>query len=303
MILLDEPRWPAHGRLWGHLVSDTDLTELHSFAAAAGLPFDGFDHDHYDYPAELQARLLELGAHLFPSGVLLRRLRQGGLRVRPQDRAPKRPLAAARLQERWAALAPLHPQVGEDLIARWSQEHRRYHDVRHLAHALDALDELGGAEPVVTWALWFHDAVHTGHPSRDERDSAALAASTLAPVLPAADVAEVVRLIGVTVDHAPAAGDARGGVLSDADLSILGAVRGRYDVYARDVRAEYRHVPDDAFRAGRSAVLRGLLSHDSLFSTAAGRQRWEHAARRNLSTELDRLMRPAAVTRGLQEPR
>ena len=33
MILLDEPRWPAHGRLWGHLVSDADLAELIAYAA------------------------------------------------------------------------------------------------------------------------------------------------------------------------------------------------------------------------------------------------------------------------------
>ena len=295
MILLDEPRWPAHGRLWGHLVSDADLGELHAFAAAAGLPFGGFDHDHYDYPADLQPHLVALGAQLLPSGVLLRRLRDAGLRVRPQDRTPKRAAAAARLRQRWAAFAPEQPELGEDLIARWSQQHRRYHDVRHLAQALDALDALGGAEPVVTWALWFHDAVYAGRPGDDERDSADLAAAALGSMLSASDVAEVVRLIGVTVDHAPAPGDARGGVLSDADLSILGAIRGRYDVYARDVRAEYRHVADDAFRSGRAAVLRGLLAHDSLFSTASGRERWEDVARANLAAELSRLEHTGAA--------
>jgi len=34
-ILIDEPMWPAHGRLWAHLVSDTDLEELHAFATAS----------------------------------------------------------------------------------------------------------------------------------------------------------------------------------------------------------------------------------------------------------------------------
>jgi hypothetical protein len=36
-ILIDDPRWPAHGRLWAHLVSDSDLDELHAFAAANGI--------------------------------------------------------------------------------------------------------------------------------------------------------------------------------------------------------------------------------------------------------------------------
>src|SRR5665648_976469 len=28
-VLVDPPIWPRHGRLWGHLVSDTSLAELH----------------------------------------------------------------------------------------------------------------------------------------------------------------------------------------------------------------------------------------------------------------------------------
>ena len=35
-VLIDEPIWPAHDRLWGHLVSDASLDELHAFAAARG---------------------------------------------------------------------------------------------------------------------------------------------------------------------------------------------------------------------------------------------------------------------------
>jgi hypothetical protein len=46
VILIDPPMWPRHGRLWRHLVSDTDLAELHAFAADAGIPSRGFDHDH-----------------------------------------------------------------------------------------------------------------------------------------------------------------------------------------------------------------------------------------------------------------
>ena len=37
-VLIDPPRWPAHGRLWSHLVTDTELTELHAFARANDIP-------------------------------------------------------------------------------------------------------------------------------------------------------------------------------------------------------------------------------------------------------------------------
>ena len=32
-MLVDTPMWPAHDRLWAHLVSDSSLVELHAFAA------------------------------------------------------------------------------------------------------------------------------------------------------------------------------------------------------------------------------------------------------------------------------
>ena len=37
-VLVDPPLWPAHGRHFSHLVSDSSLAELHAFARAAGLP-------------------------------------------------------------------------------------------------------------------------------------------------------------------------------------------------------------------------------------------------------------------------
>ena len=36
-VFADTPRWPRHGTVWGHLVSDRSLEELHEAAARAGL--------------------------------------------------------------------------------------------------------------------------------------------------------------------------------------------------------------------------------------------------------------------------
>lgn len=85
-VLVDPPLRPRHGRVWGHLVSDVSLAELHGFATRAGLPERGFDRDHYDVPAELYAELLALGALLVDSRELVRRLRASGLRVPARDR-------------------------------------------------------------------------------------------------------------------------------------------------------------------------------------------------------------------------
>jgi hypothetical protein len=85
-ILIDDPLWPAHGRLWAHLVTDTDLDELHAFAAANGIPARGFDLDHYDVPEEAHARLVAAGAQHVSGHELVRRLIASGLRVRARDR-------------------------------------------------------------------------------------------------------------------------------------------------------------------------------------------------------------------------
>ncbi|HEU4490652.1 MAG TPA: DUF4031 domain-containing protein [Jiangellales bacterium] len=81
-MLVDPPAWPAHGRLWSHLVSDASYEELHAFAAAMGVPRRGFDRDHYDVPAEMYDRLVAAGAVPVSSREVVRRITAAGLRRR-----------------------------------------------------------------------------------------------------------------------------------------------------------------------------------------------------------------------------
>ncbi|MGA5303406.1 DUF4031 domain-containing protein [Nucisporomicrobium flavum] len=80
MILVDEPRWPARGRLWSHLVSDVSYAELHAFAEMLGAPRRGFDRDHYDIPENRFRMALWLGATLVAPREVAARLRASGLR-------------------------------------------------------------------------------------------------------------------------------------------------------------------------------------------------------------------------------
>lgn len=85
-VLIDQPIWPAHGTLWAHLVSDTSLQELHDFASTAGIPRRGFDHDHYDVPAERWDELVALGAEPVSVRELVERLQASGLRVSQREK-------------------------------------------------------------------------------------------------------------------------------------------------------------------------------------------------------------------------
>lgn len=85
-ILIDDARWPAHGRLWAHLISDTSLDELHAFAEANGIPRRGFDRDHYDVPDEAHGRLVAAGARHVDGHALVKALIASGLRVTMRER-------------------------------------------------------------------------------------------------------------------------------------------------------------------------------------------------------------------------
>lgn len=85
-VLIDQPMWPAHDRLWSHLVSDSSLEELHAFAEKASLPRRSFDLDHYDVPAERYAALVAAGAEPVSNRDLVRRLQASGLRVTQRER-------------------------------------------------------------------------------------------------------------------------------------------------------------------------------------------------------------------------
>jgi hypothetical protein len=86
VILIDQPSWPAHGTVWSHLVSDSNLDELHAFAAAAGIPRRGFDLDHYDVPEARYADLVAAGALPVSFREMIVRLRSSGLRVTARQR-------------------------------------------------------------------------------------------------------------------------------------------------------------------------------------------------------------------------
>ncbi|WP_433656691.1 HD domain-containing protein [Nocardia sp. CA-128927] len=198
---------------------------------------------------------------------------------------------------RWAALAGADAEaVGDDLIRRYQEAHRRYHTVDHLAAMLPVIDELAGDADdadAVRYAAFFHDAVYAVDRADNEERSAVLAEEVLESLGAAPElVREVARLVRLTATHDPADDDRNGGVLCDADLAVLAADEQGYAAYAAAVRAEYRHVPDDLFRTGRAAVLQGLARQPRLFRTPIARTRFETAARANLDRELATLTEP-----------
>jgi predicted metal-dependent HD superfamily phosphohydrolase len=200
--------------------------------------------------------------------------------------------AAGTLLARWNRRFPGAPWLGAELLERYRESGRRYHDVRHLADVVTRLDwlcEPGVPGGTVELAAWFHDAVYRFDGSDNEGRSAELARGVLAAHgFDARTVEETARLVLLTRDHVVAAADHDGSLLCDADLGILAVDAAAYDEYAARVRAEYAAVNTDRFEAGRRAVLERLLDRPALFSSHRAAE-LEEPARANLRRELSRL--------------
>jgi predicted metal-dependent HD superfamily phosphohydrolase len=203
------------------------------------------------------------------------------------------------LATRWNRLtAPLTTDVAlrnatfRQLSEAYCASDRHYHTLNHIRNLLDSLERSGLVlhDPeVVKLAIWFHDAVYSSLRDDNEARSAALAKEFLSKTtLSAERCNRVAYLIERTKDHTqpqPAA-DVDLLYFLDADLQILGAPEADYWQYARQVRQEYRLVPDFMYRRGRRKVLEKMLSTAQLYQTENFRNRLETAARRNLKAEL-----------------
>ncbi|HEY9219349.1 MAG TPA: phosphohydrolase [Phenylobacterium sp.] len=140
---------------------------------------------------------------------------------------------------------------------------------------------------LLTWAIWWHDAVYDPQASDNEAQSAVMAEQDLAAMgVPPDRRDEVARLIHLTAGHQVDPVDRLGALLVSIDLAILGAEPSAYDAYAAAVREEYAHVTEPLWRDGRARVLQRFLDAPVIFAEPGFRGRFEAQARRNLAREL-----------------
>lgn len=193
----------------------------------------------------------------------------------------------------WRALAErldLAPHraatLGDELLARHSEPQRHYHTERHIEAVIGHLHALDALSSTTLLAAFFHDAIYDPTAADNEEQSAALLEASIEH----AAVAEAATIIRATAGHQlpdAATNDCR--AFLDADLSILGSAPHVYAGYAEAIRAEYAHVPDQDYRVGRAAVLRGFVGRTQLYFTQVGVTRWDTLARSNLTAEIVQL--------------
>jgi len=200
------------------------------------------------------------------------------------------------LHERWQSLCAalgVEPTVAQpafaDLAARYAHPDRHYHNLSHLRHVLETLDQLKHLAqdlPALLFAAWFHDAVYDARAQDNEEQSALLAQDVLERLrVPKSLIERIADLILLTKTHSAVPDDIDGQLLLDADLAILGATEAEYRQYAAAIRREYAWVAETDYRAGRAAVLKRFSERPAIFHCRPMRDQFERSARCNLRAE------------------
>lgn len=178
----------------------------------------------------------------------------------------------------------LPQSVTERWIAQLAEPQRHYHTLDHVTAMLRDLPDTEAQCRELLAAIWLHDIVYDPTAADNEERSASQAADDLAGSGVRIDVVQ--RLILATKRHEPSE-HPLDALMSDLDLLILGQTPEAYAGYARQIRLEYAHVPEDTYKAGRAQVLQHFLLtpiyRTSRFASHEGQ------ARDNLAWEIAQL--------------
>lgn len=184
--------------------------------------------------------------------------------------------------------------VYEELVSRYSEPHRHYHNLRHIAECLaefDATRELAREPVAVELAVWFHDVVYDSHAADNEERSAEMAKQRIEEGGGKAELSKsVAALVLATKAHDPSLHpDAP--LLVDVDLSILGQANERFAEYEIQIRREYEWVPEVIFAEKRAEILERFLARQRIYSTQHFYAKYERQARANLLQSVRTLKR------------
>jgi len=199
--------------------------------------------------------------------------------------------------QRWYSLCALQgakqniASTYTELVTRYREPARTYHNLGHVSSCLEELDILGMFAvdmASVEFAIWFHDAIYDTHAKDNEERSASLAEQSLRGMGISGDTSASVRSLVRLTKHDSSPMTVDGQLVVDVDLTILGKSADVYDSYESAIRSEYSWVTDEVFWTKRTELLMAILGRDHIYYTSQFRERYESSARRNLQRSIQR---------------
>ncbi|QDU96793.1 HD domain-containing protein [Lignipirellula cremea] len=199
----------------------------------------------------------------------------------------------SRWQAAWQAVEAVPPpDAFPDLLKRYAEPVRAYHNLQHVLHCLIHAAEVQAqleSPGEVLLAIWYHDAIYDPRAHDNEAQSAGLATDVMRQAGVSERVTNRVSRLILATDHRNATPTGDAAWLVDIDLAILAAPGDAFWAYEAAIRREYAWVPEEAFRQGRADLLERFLERPAIYATAHFCHRWEAAARENLRASADRL--------------
>ena len=181
-------------------------------------------------------------------------------------------------------------KLWREIQSSYSEASRHYHTLEHIENLLNELLPVRTAFtewPVVVFAIVYHDIIYKASKNNNEEKSAELAVKRLKSIsVPIELIGRCNDFILATKRHEPV--DEEIDLFTDADLSILGSEPHVYHSYTTQVRSEYSIYPDLLYKPGRRKVLQHFLGMEKIYKSEYFRDKYEVAARRNLTWELNR---------------
>ena len=180
--------------------------------------------------------------------------------------------------------AEVWPRVAD----RYSESHRHYHGLNHLAHCLEQFDMAKGlmdAPDAVEMAIVFHDVINDPGNKHNEKESAEYFQELGEGQFDLQFIQQVVDMILVTTHRAPPS-ERDQQFICDIDLASFGCPWECYLRDSLDIEAEF-HGTREEFERGKVAFLQSLLKRPRIFLTDFFNQRYEEQSRENITRMLE----------------
>ena len=177
-----------------------------------------------------------------------------------------------------------------------SQPHRYYHNIDHINFCLGELEKYDvshRARRIVTYAIWYHDAVYNPYSVENELQSEELFyRQHRTPTLFSFEEFDAIgAAIRATAFHTTTQSDiaATTALMLDIDLAGLGQSWETFDHHSEMIRMEYAHIDDETFIYNRIKFLGAMKARPSIYYTNGFQTKYEAIAQSNVDIELKRL--------------
>lgn len=206
-----------------------------------------------------------------------------------------------RWNEMWSGLGAYgHAERYLDqVIDRYSEPDRHYHNLPHLTHGFDLIwmlkDTIRMPNPYrIAFGYAGHDIWYDPRTSYyqpglhiNERMSADWTKCVGREIRLDESICQELGQNVMATAHPLVLNSVGECLTADIDLAILGAPEHEYDRYTGQIRQEYWFLSDAEYKNGRKVVMQKFLQRPSIYRTPIFRDLYEQKAQANLARELE----------------